>query len=85
MLLYRQHQRALAVVQRQALQFLRAILNARQLAQAHRGAIALSNHNVGELLRAGNACIDLHHAFLLQRADGTYRQVLVSLRTACTT
>ena len=83
--LHRQQQCALAVVQRQAVDFLSAVADTRDLVERDRGAGIRSaigphfscNDDVAEVLGALDTGIDFYNTLLCQRADGTNRQILV--------
>jgi hypothetical protein len=75
--LHREQQRALAVVQRQGIDFLRAVGDAGHLVHAHGGGSLAGHDDLAEILGALHARVDLDHAFLRQRADRADRQVLV--------
>jgi hypothetical protein len=83
--LHRQQQRALAVVKRQAVDFLRAVGDARDLVDGdgrrRAAGRAFARHDdLAEVFGPLHARVDLDDALLLQRADGAHRQVLVFVR-----
>jgi hypothetical protein len=76
-LLHRQQHRALAVVEREALDLLRAVDHVGHLPELDGVAAAAGHHDVAEVFRPLEARIDLHHALLLGRLQGAHRQLLV--------
>ena len=84
--LHRQQQGALSVVEGEAFHLLRAIVHPRHLVEAdgrtgprlacRRSALA-GHDDAAKVFGALHAGVDLHHAFLGQRADGAHGQVLV--------
>jgi len=72
-----EQERALAVVQRQRVDFLGTVYDPGELLHAHRGPVFARHDDPAKILRPLHAGFDLHHALLLARADRTDRQVLV--------
>ena len=71
--LHLQHQRALAVVQRQAVDFLRTVGNAGHLANRD-GDIVFARHDqLAKVLGPLHAGVDFDHAFGCQRANAANR------------
>ena len=65
-LLHRHQERALAVVERQVFQLLRAVLHCGHLRQANGAAIFARHDDAAKVLGPLHARADLHHAFSLQ-------------------
>ena len=54
-----------------------AVVHVGQLAQRDGGAVFAGDDDAAEVFGPLHTCVDLHHTFLLRRADGAQRQLLV--------
>ena len=76
-LLHREQQRPLAVEERQALNFLRAVDHARELPNPHGRAVLARNDNPAKIFRPFEPGFYLDDPLLLARPYRTQRQFLV--------